>query len=146
MDSASSYPDGSRCVQRLRAVNASEGKLLDHYLIREKERGGAVCKLHEVHAPIEIIYFTQDSWLFAKPTAPFMVAHRSLQLTMPSGNCFCVCDRLHIIAPPLHPVVPVNLILPYSLARFGPNIETSKSASCYIYPEGVENLTFQLFI
>jgi hypothetical protein len=110
----------------MRAVSAHceriERKLLDHYLVREKERGGAVCKLHQVHAPIEIIYFTQDAWLFAEPTAPFVVAHRSLQLTMPSGNCFYVCNRLHIIAPPLHPVVPVNLILPISLARFGPNI------------------------
>jgi hypothetical protein len=50
-----------------------------------------------------------------------VVAHWSLQLTMPSRDCFCVCDRLHIITPPLHPVVPVNLILPSSLARFGPD-------------------------
>src|ERR1700730_7552738 len=97
-------------------------ELLDHYLIRKKERGGAVGKLHQVHSPVEIIYFTQDARLFAESTAPFMVAHRSLQLTMPSGNCFCVCNRLHIVTPPLHPVVPVHLVLPSSLASFGPNI------------------------
>jgi hypothetical protein len=51
-----------------------------------------------------------------------VVAHRSLQLTNSSSNCFCVCARHHIVTPPLHPVVPVNLILPSSLARFGPNI------------------------
>jgi len=108
-------------VENMRTAGASRRKLLDHYLIREKERGGAVGKLHQVHAPVQIINLTQDAWLFAKSTAPFVVAHRSLQLTMPTRNCFCVCNRLHIITPPLHPVVPVNLILPSSVARFGPN-------------------------
>jgi len=52
--------------------------LFDHYLVREEERGSAVVELHQEHAPVEIIYLTQDAWLFGESTATFVVAHRSL--------------------------------------------------------------------
>src|SRR5215469_9768058 len=55
-------------------------RLLDDYFIRKEECGGAVVKLHQVHASVQIIYFTQDAWLFTESAAPFVVAHRSLQL------------------------------------------------------------------
>jgi hypothetical protein len=64
--------------------------LLDYYLVRKEERGGAVVKLNQVHAPVQIINLTQDAWLFPESTAPFVVAHRSLQPAMPSDWSFCV--------------------------------------------------------
>ena len=65
-------------------------RLLDDYFIRKEECGGAVVKLHQVHAPVQIIHLTQDAWLFTESAAPFVVAHRSLQLAMPSNKDFCV--------------------------------------------------------
>jgi hypothetical protein len=65
-------------------------RLLDYYFVRKEKRGGAVVELHEEHAPVQIIYLTQDAWLFAESTAPFVVAHRFLQLAMLSDWSFCV--------------------------------------------------------
>jgi cytochrome c oxidase subunit IV len=72
--------DGPICLHRL----------LDDYFIREEECGGAVVKLHQVHAPVQIIYLTQYAWLFIESAAAFVVAHWSLQLAMPSNKDFCV--------------------------------------------------------
>lgn len=64
--------------------------LLDYYFVRKEKRGGAVVKLHKIHAPVQIIYLTQDAWLFAESTTPFVVAHRFLQLAMLADWSFCV--------------------------------------------------------
>jgi len=57
---------------------------LDYYFVGKEERGGAVGKLHQVHATVQIVYLTQDAWLFAESAAPFVVTHGFLQLAMPS--------------------------------------------------------------
>ena len=65
-------------------------RLLYDYFIRKEESGGAVIELHQIHAPVQIIDLTQDAWLFTESTATFVIAHRSLQLAMPSNQYFCV--------------------------------------------------------
>jgi hypothetical protein len=65
-------------------------RLLDDYFIRKEKSGGAVIELHQIHSPVQIIDLTQDAWLFTESTATFVIAHRSLQLTMPSNQYFCV--------------------------------------------------------
>jgi hypothetical protein len=101
---------------------AAQARLLDDYFVRKEERGGAVVKLHQVHAPVQIIYLTENPWLFAESTAPFVVAHRSLQLAMLSDQSFCAYTVQHISTPPLLPGNPGVPILPYILASFGPDI------------------------
>jgi len=83
-------PRATRRVHSVRAALHAAHALLDYYFIRKEKRGGAVVKLHQVHAPVQIIDLTQDAWLFAESTAPFVVAHRFLQLAMFSDQFFCV--------------------------------------------------------
>jgi hypothetical protein len=82
-----------RAYQRIHSVwsgGMRRARLLDYYFVRKEERGGAVVELDKIHAPVQIIYLTQDAWLFAESTAPFVVAHRFLQLAMLSDWSFCV--------------------------------------------------------
>ena len=86
-------------------------RLLDDYLVRKEKRGGAVVELHQVHAPVQIIYLTDDPWLFAESTAPFVVAHRSLQLAMLSDQ-LSVFTLVNIFLPlRFLPVVSGHIIL-----------------------------------
>jgi hypothetical protein len=78
------YPRIHRFWTATRAVQS----LLDYYFVRKEKRGGAVVKLHQEHAPVEVIYLTQNAWLFAKSTAPFVVAHRFLEFAMLSDQFF----------------------------------------------------------
>jgi hypothetical protein len=64
--------------------------LWDYYFVRKEERGGAVVELHQVHAPVQIIYLTDDAWLFAESTASLVVAYGSLQLAMLSDEYFSI--------------------------------------------------------
>ena len=78
-----------RIFRSWKVLNAMH-PLLDDYFIREEECGGAVIKLHQVHAPVQIIHLTQDAWLFIESAAALVVAHGPLQLAMPSNKDFCV--------------------------------------------------------
>jgi hypothetical protein len=75
---------------RSRAAPYTVLELLDYYFVRKEKRGGAIVKLHQKHAPVQIIYLAQDAWLFIESAAPFVVAHGSLQLAMLSDWSFCV--------------------------------------------------------
>src|SRR5271166_2489544 len=99
VDYKSSGSATTRHVQRVRTAHCAAHSLLDYYFIRKEERGGAVVKLHQIHAPVQIINLTQDAWLFAESTAPFVVAHRSLQLAMLSDRSFCVYAGHHTFYP-----------------------------------------------
>src|SRR5271163_1824141 len=95
-------------------------RLLDYYFVREQKRGGAVVELHQVHAPIQVIYLADDPWLFAETAAPFMVAHRLLQLAMFPDQYFTIYASHHIFTPPRPPCTSCFLILTDILASFGP--------------------------
>jgi hypothetical protein len=81
----------------------AKGGLLNDYLIWKEECCGTIIKLDQEHAPVQIIDLTQYAWLFAESTAPFVVAHRFLQLAMPSDWSFCIYAGHHIFTPPLPP-------------------------------------------
>jgi hypothetical protein len=79
-----------RHIRRPYAAHRAASRLLDYYFVRKEERGGAVVELHQVHAPVQVIYLTNDPWLFAEATAPFVVTHWPLQLAMLSDQSICV--------------------------------------------------------
>jgi hypothetical protein len=108
-------------IARMRRICATM-RLLDYYFVREQKRGGAVVELHQVHAPIQVIYLADDPWLFAETAAPFMVAHRLLQLAMFPDQYFTIYASHHIFTPPRPPCTSCFLILTDILASFGPDI------------------------
>jgi hypothetical protein len=86
----------------VRTASCAVQPLLDYYFVRKEKRSGAVIELHQEHAPVEIIYFTQDAWLFAESTATLVVII-FLPLRFLSG-------------------IPATITLTDILASFGPNI------------------------
>jgi hypothetical protein len=55
----------------------------DHFIGKQKS-GGAVAELHQVHPAAEVFDLADDTRLFVKPAAPFMVAHRLKQAASPA--------------------------------------------------------------